>query len=149
MRDEFTGKPIKVHFAGAEQVYTHPHARKLSGSKYCLGSAYSFVAPPSFAYSKGNFSEALQIARRNGVVRFRDISGEMLHLQNVGYARANGFNSGSSQNRAKFLDFSLKDYLRFLWNNPQRGQSPGKMFSDYLEAAGLDENGDVIYRRKE
>ena len=114
-----------------------------SASCCCCG------APPNFAYSKGNFSQALQIARRNGVVRFQDIAGEMLHLQNVGYARANGFNTGSSQNRAKFLDFSLKDYLRFLWNNPQRGQSPGKMFSDYLEAAGLDENGDVIYRRKE
>lgn len=114
-----------------------------SASCCCCG------APPSFAYSKGNFSQALQIARRSGVVRFQDIAGEMLHLQNVGYARANGFNTGSSQNRAKFLDFSLKDYLRYLWNNPQRGQSPGKMFSDYLEAAGLDENGDVIYRRKE
>lgn len=114
-----------------------------SASCCCCG------APPNFAYSKGNFSQALQIARRNGVVRFGDIAGEMFHLQNVGYASANGFNTGSSQNRAKFLDFSLKDYLRFLWNNPQRGQSPGKMFSDYLEAAGLDENGDVIYRRKE
>ena len=45
MRDEFTGKPIKVHFASAEQVYTYPHARKLSGSRYCLGSAYVFLAP--------------------------------------------------------------------------------------------------------
>ena len=45
MRDEFTGKPIKVHFASAEQVYTYHTAKKLSGSRYCLGSAYGFVAP--------------------------------------------------------------------------------------------------------
>ena len=45
MRDEFTGKPIKVHFASAEQIYTYTHARKLSGSRYCLASAYAFAAP--------------------------------------------------------------------------------------------------------
>lgn len=45
MADEFTGKPIKVHFASAENAYTYSPARKLSGSRYCLGSAYIFVAP--------------------------------------------------------------------------------------------------------
>lgn len=105
-------------------------------------------APPSFAFSRGNFSAALQIAKKNGTVRFSDIAEDMGHLSSVRYTAADGLNTGSGRNRAKFKEFSLKDYLRYLWNDTKRGQSPAKMFSDYLEACGFDENGDVIYRRR-
>lgn len=106
-------------------------------------------APPDFAFSRGNFSAALQIARRNGEVRFSDIAADMRHIARVPYASADGYNTGCARNRAKFKGFSLKDYLHYLWNKPDAGQSPGKMFADYLEAAGLDENGDIIYRRRQ
>lgn len=105
-------------------------------------------APPSFAFSRGNFSAALQIAKKWGFVRFSDIEQDMQHLAAVMYTGADGLNTGSGRNRAKFKEFSLRDYLRYLWNDTKRGQSPAKMFADYLEACGIDENGDIVYRRK-
>jgi DNA repair photolyase len=104
-------------------------------------------APPEFNFSRGNFSAALQIARKKGQVRFCDIAKDMDALSRTRWNRAEGYNTGCARNRAKFSEFSLKDYLRYLWNNPNAGQSPGKMFSDFLTPAGVDENGDIIYTR--
>lgn len=104
-------------------------------------------APPYFAYSRGNFSAALQIARKYGCVHFSDIERDMSSLSTVPWNRAAGYNTGCARNRAKFSEFSLKDYLRYLWNTPMAGQSPGKMFSDYLTPSGVDANGDIVYRR--
>lgn len=41
---------------------------------------------------------------------------------------------------------SMADYMRYLWNNPQRGQSPYKMYEGILVPDGKDENGDIIYK---
>lgn len=105
-------------------------------------------APPEFGYSRGNFSAALQIAKQKGFVRFSDIAADMAFLTNVQWSRAEGLNTNSGRARAKFSQFSLKDYLRYLWNTTERGQSPAKMFADFIEPAGIDENNDIVYRRK-
>lgn len=105
-------------------------------------------APPEFNFSRGNFSAALQIARKNGEVHFSEIANDMSYLEKTKWKIAEGLNTVNSLTRAKFSEFSLKDYLRYLWNTPSRGQSPACMFSDYLITAGIDDNGDVIYRRK-
>lgn len=44
MAREFTGGPVKIHFAGAEQVYWYAPAYRLSGGRFALGSAYPFIA---------------------------------------------------------------------------------------------------------
>lgn len=41
---------------------------------------------------------------------------------------------------------TMRDYLRWLWNNPKAGQSPYAMFEGVMLPDGLDEHGDVIYR---
>ena len=65
------------------------------------------------------------------------------------WCKAEGFNCVSSENRAKFSDMTMKDYMRYLWNNPKRGQSPYHLFERVLLPAGEDENGDIIYKYNE
>ena len=36
-------------------------------------------------------------------------------------------------------------YMRYLWNNPQNGQSPYTMFEGVMRPDGEDGNGDLIY----
>lgn len=105
--------------------------------------------PPNWDYSRGNFSAALQIAKKTGEVRWSDIEGDMYYLINVPYGKAQGFNCNSSENRAMFYNMSMKDYLRYLWNAPNRGQSPYKLFEKVLKPDGVDENGDIIYKYNE
>ena len=40
----------------------------------------------------------------------------------------------------------MKDYLRYLWNNPKMGQSPYKIFERVLVPNGYDENNDIVYK---
>lgn len=40
---------------------------------------------------------------------------------------------------------TMADYMHYLWNNPQNGQSPYKLFEGVLTPEGKDENGDIIY----
>lgn len=101
--------------------------------------------PPEWDYSRGNFSAALQIAKKTGQVRWSDIEKDMYFLE-FPWDRAQGFNCNSSENRAKFKGCTMKDYLHYLWNSPQRGQSPYKLFEKVLKPDGYDENGDIIYK---
>ena len=113
--------------------------------KECSDNCCCCALPPEWDYSRGHFAAALQIAKKTGEVRWSDIEGDMYFLD-FGYKKAQGFNVGSSENRAKYDGLTMKEYLRFLWNNPKRGQSPYKIFERVLRPDGLDENGDIIYK---
>jgi hypothetical protein len=39
----------------------------------------------------------------------------------------------------------MAEYMRWLWNNPQAGQSPYKMFEGVMHPSGKDANGNIIY----
>lgn len=103
--------------------------------------------PADWNYSKGQFCEALQIARKapDGCVRFSDISKDIDILHSYDWGRATGYNANSSERRAKFMDMSMADYLRWLWNNPQAGQSPYTLFEGALVPSGKDADGNLIY----
>lgn len=103
--------------------------------------------PPDWDYSRGNFSAALQIAKKTGEVRWSDIEGDMYYL-NFSAIRAIGCQiaRSSSESASKYRGMTMKDYLHFLWNNPKRGQSPYKLFERVLVPDGYDENGDIIYK---
>ena len=60
--------------------------------------------------------------------------------------KAQGFNLNSSENRARLQGMTMKDYLRYLWNAPRRGQSPYKIFEGVLVPDGYDENNNIIYK---
>lgn len=105
--------------------------------------------PPNWDYSRGNFSAALQIAKKTGEVKWSDIEGDMYYLEKIDYKKAQGFNVNSSENRAKFMGMSMKDYLHYLWNAPKMGQSPYKLFERVLIPNGFDDNGDIVYKYNE
>lgn len=113
--------------------------------KECSENACCCALNKDWDYSRGHFAAALQIAKKTGEVRWSDIEKDMYFLD-FPVARAQGFNINSSENRAKYKGMSMKDYLRYLWNAPRRGQSPYKIFERVLLPNGIDENGDIIYK---
>ena len=102
--------------------------------------------PESFNYSRGQWSEALQIAKRNGVVQWRDISKDIEELHQYPYGSADGLNCNSTYNRARFYVMTLAEFLKYLSNNPQRGQSPYLMFEGVLIPIGKDDDGNAVYQ---
>ena len=113
--------------------------------KECSDNCCCCALPPSWDYSRGHFAAALQIAKKTGEVHWSDIERDMYFLD-VPYARAQGFNINSSENKAKYFGMTIKDYLRYLWNSPKMGQSPYKIFEKVLVPDGIDEQGDIIYK---
>ena len=89
----------------------------------------------------------MQIAKKSPdkLVRWDDICKDINDLvSSFEWARAQGFNCNSSERRAKFYAMSMADYMRWLWNNPQAGQSPYKLFEGALIPTGKDDNENII-----
>lgn len=118
------------------------HFKELCCNGSCCG------LPADWNYSKGQFCEALQIAKKNGNVRYSDIKKDIEILHQYPWGRAVGYNANSSEKRAHFDGMSMADYMRWLWNNPQAGQSPYKLFEGILIPAGMDEENNIIYQFK-
>lgn len=117
------------------------HFKELCCNGSCCG------LPENWNYSRGQWCEALQIAQRSGFVRFADVSTDITQLvSGFPWILAVGFNTNSSEKKAKYDGMTMADYMRWLWNNPQSGQSPYKLFEGILTPAGKDENGDLIYK---
>ena len=116
------------------------HFKELCNNGSCCGLS------PSWNYSRGQFCEALQICKQKGSVRYSDISKDIEELHGgYKYVGACGFNTQSSEKKAHFYEMSMAQYMRWLWNNPQSGQSPYRMFEGVMRPDGEDENGDLIY----
>jgi len=101
--------------------------------------------PPEWNYSRGQDCEALMLARERGFVTWSDISTDLGFAEGFLAGRAQGFNFNTTEKRAAFYGFSMKDYLRYIWNHPKQGQSPYMMFEGILTPSRIDENGDVVY----
>lgn len=117
------------------------HFKELCCNGSCCG------LPSSWNYSRGQWCEALQIAKEKGCVHWPDVNEDIEKL--VGgfkWVRAQGFNCNSSERRAKYEGMTMADYMHWLWNNPQSGQSPYKLFEGVLVPVEKDENGDLIYK---
>ena len=92
--------------------------------------------------------KANQIAKKNGVVRWSDIAPDVEALHQYPWDRTVGFNKNNSEKKAHFLGMTMADYMRWLWNNPQSGQNPYRMFEGIVVPAGKDEEGNLIYAYK-
>lgn len=115
----------------------------------CNGSCCGL--PPTWNYSRGQWCEALQIAKNNpkGIVTWDDISKDIeMLVSGFQWREASGYNCNSTEKRAKYDGMSMRDYMNYLWNNPQNGQSPYKLFEGALQPAGKDENDNIIYEFK-
>lgn len=115
------------------------HFKELSCNGSCCG------LPESWNYSRGQWTEALLLAKKNGTVRYSEVKDEINKQFNFKWRRAEGFNQGSCERRAKFDGMTMAEYMRYLWNQPHEGQSPYKLFEGILVPKGTDENGDIIY----
>ena len=127
------------HEVGMRFYVSDAHFKEACDNACCCG------LPDNWKISRCQFSEALQLCRRNGRVTFSEIGGDADFLE-FPWGAAEGFNTGSVERRAKFAGMTMRDYLRWLWNNPKAGQSPYAMFEGVMLPDGLDEHGDVIYR---
>lgn len=115
------------------------HFKELCCNGSCCG------LPADWNYSHGQFCEALQIAKRNGRVFYSDIKKDIEELHQYEWGRACGYNANSSEKKAHFYGMTMANYMRWLWNNPQAGQSPYKLFEGILKPCGKDAHGDIIY----
>jgi DNA repair photolyase len=116
----------------------HFKERCLNGS--CCGLS------EDWNYSRGQFCQALMIAKRDGSVRWSDISDGLNYAKTFLWRSANGYNTYSAEARARFYTHTMYDYLRGLWNHPDMGASPYKAFDGILvPSPTLDENRDVVY----
>lgn len=110
----------------------------------CNGSCCGL--PESWNYSRGQWCNALMLAKKNGTVTYEEVKSDIeKYLSCFKYSKAESFNTGSAEQRAKFSGMSMADYMRWLWNNPDHGQSPYKLFEGILKPVSKDENGDLIY----
>ena len=75
------------------------HFKELCCNGSCCG------LPADWNYSKGQFCEALQIAKAKGSVRWDDIKADIESLHQYDWGRAVGFNANSSEKRAQFLRY--------------------------------------------
>lgn len=114
--------------------------------KECSDNCCCCALPPSWDYSRGNFAGALQIAKKEGRVKWSDIARDMYFLET---SLKKSVLIQSSEGRSKFAEMTIKDYLRYLWNDPRAVQSPYKIFERVLIPDGRDENGDIIYKYNE
>lgn len=110
--------------------------------KECSDSCCCCALNTNWDYSRGNFSGALQIAKKCGKVYWKDIEKDMYFLE---IDLKKSVLMQSSEARGKFAGMQVKDYLHYLWNNPKMGQSPYKIFEKVLKPCGYDEDGNIIY----
>lgn len=116
------------------------HFKELCCNGSCCG------LPEDWNYSKGQFCQALMIAKKNGIVTYNEIRKDIEELHSsYEWGRAVGFNCNSSEKKAHFTGMSMADYMLWLWNNPQSGQSPYKLFEGVLHPTGRDDEGNLIY----
>lgn len=128
------------HELGMRFYVSDAHFKELCDSTCCC------ALPSDWQYSRGHFAAALQIAKKTGKVQWKDIERDMDFL-NFTAVRAEGCQiaRSSSESAAHFAGMTMKDYLRYLWNAPKRGQSPYKLFEKVLVPNGYDEDGNIIY----
>lgn len=95
-------------------------------------------------YSRQQFTEALLYAKAHGRVRFSDVYNGPNFFGFL-YRDAAGFNTASSEVRAKFREWSLKDWIRWHWNNVESLKSPARYFGGILRPVETDDEGNIVY----
>jgi DNA repair photolyase len=129
-------KQLKMRFYVSD---AHHKDRCMGGS--CCG------LPPGSNYHKGQFTEALYLAKKNGEVKFSDISVSIAPcFRELRAVEAVNFMRGTPSQRARFYNFTVFDMFRYFWNNPNHSKSPYKYFGGCLQPVRTDDQGDIVYQ---
>lgn len=102
---------------------------------------------PDWNYSRGQFTEALVLCRKNGRVTWGEIAPGLEHFRHVHAVNSPSCQiaRSSSERRAQFNPLSMFELVRWFWNNPSSGQSPYRMFEGIMKPVGVDGEKNVIY----
>lgn len=103
--------------------------------------------------NKGQYAEAILIAKRDGRVHWSDISTAAEVLRNIpfgpgsveGASKPSGFNTGTTDAAVTRMYQTMYDYMRDVWNNPRSFMSPARYFGGALVPDKPDANGDIVY----
>ena len=128
-----------VHSKGLLFFVSDATDRHLSDAPNCCG------VPPSWNSQTAHFGGALLIAKEKGEVHFSDIAKDLKELFTFEWIKATQFNTGTNKNRAVFYNTKMYEWMRYVWNNPNLGTSPAKMYN-VLAPNGVDKRGDIIYK---
>lgn len=127
------------HEIGMRFYVSDAHFKEACDNCCCCG------LPDDWNVSRFQFSEALQLCRKNGRVTFSEVKGDQTHFDGFMWADAEGYNTSTVERAAKFAGMTMADYLRYLWNTPTAGQSPYQVFEGVMRPDGYDEHGDIVY----
>lgn len=132
-----------AHKYGLVMVISDAHHKGRGDNAGCCGLPAS---GPLSKWNRGQFSEAAQIAKREGVVHWRDIEPMTRWMQGIPFYRSEGFNHGGTHERVKRIYQNMADYMHDCWNNTKSMMSPARYFGgELLPATELDSDGDVVY----
>lgn len=118
------------------------HHKEASAGSGCCGLPDT---GPLSNYNQGQYSHALQIAKERGQVGWADMEPLARDLGNIQFYRAEGYNAGTTRNRANRRYQTMYDYMRETWNRTESMMSPARYFGGALVPTGVDPRGDVIY----
>jgi DNA repair photolyase len=101
--------------------------------------------PETWHYNRGQQTQAVVLAKRQGTVRWSEISEDLEWAKTVAHKNSD-WNNTSSEMKAKFFGQSMYDYLRYCWNHPTMSKSPYQAFGGILKPVSVDEEGNVVYK---
>lgn len=101
--------------------------------------------PKKYNQAKGQFTEALVLAKKKGFVTWDDMEPHLQMYKEFKWAKAFGYNTMGAVARAGRKDQTMYDYIREIWNTPNSAKSPYKYFSGVLYPDRLDENKNIVY----
>lgn len=127
-----------AHECGMRFYVSDAHFKETSDGTCCCGLS------DDWNISRCQFAEALQKCKNSGEVRFSDL--EECNFLDFPWYKAEGFNTVSTELKAKFQGMTMHDYLRYLWNNPKKGQSPYKMFEGVMKPVAYDSDDNLVYK---
>jgi DNA repair photolyase len=128
---------------GIDFYVSDAHHKERSAGAGCCGLPND--GGPLSNINRGQYAEAIQIAKRKGVVYFSDIEPLAQGLKNIPYKTAEGFNQGTSKHRARRHFMNMLDYMKEIWNTPRDPNSPARYFGGAMVPSGVDDEGNVIY----
>jgi len=132
MRDQAEASGLRFYVSDA-------HHKEKCHNGSCCG------LPPTWKYARGQFTEALVLAKKNGRVTWAEMEPHLEMFKDIRWVRALGFNTTGAVKRAERQNQSLYDYIREIWNSPNSAKSPYKYFGGVMHPIGLDDNKNVIY----
>lgn len=125
--------------AGMRFYVSDNHFKERCDNGSCCG------LPEDWNYARGQFTEALLIAKKEGRVTWDEMEKHLDYAKNFLWWKGIGFNRGSSEKVAKTRFMTMYDTLRTAWNDPKSAHSPYQMFEGVMKPVAVDENKNVIY----